>query len=188
MEGRAWTVPGQQAGSGKRQQASAFQGLRRAGSERGRGGLVGRGPSGRLAGWLEGAGSDEGWWGGDGEWCRGVRLCGGREWCPAELGLGWTGETDLGRGVGVLDGRAAFGAEGRLVGRVWGRNPRWGWGFVGGGPKVGLRASGQPWALGRNPVGIGGGGGRRSMDGMDGMDLIDLIDLIDGWIGPMGRA
>ena len=25
------------------------------------------------------------------------------------------------------------------------------------GPKVGLRASGQPWAMGRNPVGIGGG-------------------------------
>jgi hypothetical protein len=62
---------------GKRQQASAFQGLRLAGSERGRGGLVGRGPSGRSAGWLEGAGSDEGWWGRDGEWCRGVRLCGG---------------------------------------------------------------------------------------------------------------
>jgi hypothetical protein len=26
-----------------------------------------------------------------------------------------------------------------------------------GGPRVGLRASGQPWARGRNPVGIGGG-------------------------------
>ena len=39
----------------------------------------------------------------------------------------------------------------------------WGWEFVGAVPKVGLRASGQPWALGRNPVGIGRAlaGGRR---------------------------
>ncbi len=39
---------------GKRQQASAVQSLRRASSERGGGGLVGRGPSWRSAGSLEG--------------------------------------------------------------------------------------------------------------------------------------
>ena len=34
-----------------------------------------------------------------------------------------------------------------------------GLGICWGGPRVGLRASGQPWALGRNPFGIGGCGG-----------------------------
>lgn len=34
--------------------------------------------------------------------------------------------------------------------------PRWGWPMPGVVPKVGARAR-QPWALGRNPVGIGGG-------------------------------
>jgi hypothetical protein len=78
----------------------------------------------------------------------------GREWSLAELGLVRTGE--------LISG--VFGAFG---GRVWGRNPRWGWEFVGAVPKVGLRASGQPWARGRNPFGIGWRIGR--MDGMDGM-------------------
>ncbi len=107
----------------------------------------------------------------------------GREWSLAELGLGRMGETDLRRGVGVFDGRAAFGAEGRLVGWVWGRNPRWGWGFVGGGPKVGLRASGQPWARGRNPFGIEGEWGR-ARDGRDGR--IARIGQI-GQIGQLGQ-
>lgn len=45
-------------------------------------------------------------------------LCGGRERSRAELGLGRTGETDLGRGVGVFDGCAVSGAArvGWLVG------------------------------------------------------------------------
>jgi len=38
--------------------------------------------------------------------------------------------------------------RGRNLGRVGG--------LLGTGPRVGLRASGQPWALGRNPVGIVG--------------------------------
>ena len=36
-----------------------------------------------------------------------------------------------------------------------GTQPRWGWWLVGAVPKVGLRGEGQPWAEGRNPVGIG---------------------------------
>jgi hypothetical protein len=46
---------------------------------------------------------------------------------------------------------------------VLGTQPRWGWWILGAVPRVGHRASGQPWAGGRNPVGIGrriGGGGR----------------------------
>jgi hypothetical protein len=39
----------------------------------------------------------------------------------------------------------------------WGTQSRWDWGCCwDGGPRVGLRSSGQPWAGGRNPVGIGG--------------------------------
>ena len=37
-----------------------------------------------------------------------------------------------------------------------GRNPDRVGGILGWVPKVGLRAAGQPWAVGRNPVGIGG--------------------------------
>jgi hypothetical protein len=43
------------------------------------------------------------------------------------------------------------------------------------GPKVGLRASGQPWALGRNPVGIGGAGSERRWLGEDVMDVMDVM-------------
>ena len=54
--------------------------------------------------------------------------------------------------------RGRLGGTGRAGGGQRGRNPvrvgRW-WC---GGPWVGLRASGEPWALGRNPVGIGGEG------------------------------
>jgi hypothetical protein len=40
---------------------------------------------------------------------------------------------------------------------VSGSQPRLGLGICWcGGPRVGLRGAGQPWALGRNPVGIGG--------------------------------
>jgi hypothetical protein len=40
---------------------------------------------------------------------------------------------------------------------VSGTQPRLGLGIYWcGGPRVGLRGAGQPWALGRNPVGIGG--------------------------------
>jgi hypothetical protein len=31
-------------------------------------------------------------------------------------------------------------------------------------PKVGLRSAGQPWALGRNPVGIGGVAGGEGVE------------------------
>jgi len=37
-----------------------------------------------------------------------------------------------------------------------GTQPLSGWGFFLGGPRVGLRGEGLPWALGRNPVGIVG--------------------------------
>ena len=36
-----------------------------------------------------------------------------------------------------------------------GTQPRWGWWELGAVPRVGHRTSGQPWAGGRNPVGIG---------------------------------
>ena len=79
--------------------------------------------------------------------------------------------SSLGRGLLVWLGQSGVGAffEGvrgvseRAVGRTdradgvqRGCNPvRVGWWWC-GGPRVGLRASGQPWAGGRNPVGIGG--------------------------------
>ena len=77
--------------------------------------------------------------------------------------------SSLGRGLLVWLGQSGVGAffEGvrgvseRAVGRTdradgvqRGCNPvRVGWWC--GGPRVGLRAEGQPWAEGRNPVGIG---------------------------------
>jgi len=52
------------------------------------------------------------------------------------------------------------GAEGTWAGRIWlGTQPLWGWRVLLGRPGVGLRAAVQPWALGRNPVGIGGRAG-----------------------------
>ncbi len=40
---------------------------------------------------------------------------------------------------------------------MWlGTQPLWGWRVLWGRPRVGLRAAVQPWALRRNPVGIGG--------------------------------
>jgi hypothetical protein len=55
----------------------------------------------------------------------------------------------------VVGVQAAFVRVGVCRAIAAGTQPRWGWEFVGEGPRVGLRAAVQPWAWGRNPFGIG---------------------------------
>ena len=59
--------------------------------------------------------------------------------------------------------------------------------LLGGGPKVGLRVLGQPWALGRNPVWIVGEGARDGRDGRNGRDGRDGWDG-RGRVGRLGRG
>ena len=71
-------------------------------------------------------------------------------------------------GCWICTGRSSSGHQlicGHSVRDRRGRNPVRVGELSGVGPKVGLRASGQPWAGGRNPVGIGGDAGTEDKAG-----------------------
>ena len=121
--------------------------------------------------------------------------CRGREVRGASTG---GGEHEWCRAIGLAPGKRQQASAFQGLWRVWGRNPVGVGNLWGGAPKVGLRASGQPWARRRNPVGIGwrigrgvrcsamvgmremrGGVGMEGMDGMDGADGIDGTDGAD---------